>query len=45
MILINDHMENFLRVDHKNGNPGPPQLEQRNQRKKTQNTKNTETNM
>ena len=41
MILINDHMENFLWVDHKNENPGPPQLEQRNQRKKPKTQKQT----
>ena len=36
MILINDHKENFLRVDHKNGNSGPPQLERRNRNKHMQ---------
>ena len=41
MILINDHKENFLRVDHKNGNSGPPQLEGRNQRKKPETQKQT----
>ena len=41
MILINDHKENFLRVDHKNGNSGPLQLEGRNQRKKPETQKQT----
>ena len=41
MILINDHKENFLRVDHKNGNSGPPQLERSNQRKKPKTRKQT----
>ena len=41
MILINDHKENFLRVDHKNDNSGPPQLEQRNRRKKPKTQKQT----
>ena len=41
IILINDRKENFLRVDLKNGNSGPPQLEPRNQRKKPKTQKQT----
>ena len=41
IILINDCKENFLRVDLKNGNSGPPQLEPRNQRKKPKTQKQT----
>ena len=41
MTLMNDHKENFLRVDHENGNSNPPKLERRNQRKKPKTQKQT----